>query len=326
MNSRGIMFTLMALILILGIIAFNESEMGNWAFESESTKVSDISSVKNKYSNIAETVTTLHPNGVRKEIGERNLPFEYYWEEDSNSIEIKQNIPLNTVDLENYFNFLNVYRQYLLDTEYENAFNGLRIDVNTLQNAPWGGTSEEFQFLLKPFCYQYRANGEEEMIMEASGSQKCSAAFSSNSIARLDINVMIRYSDEDFNIVECNGEACPQDAFNPLSTDPYYKIEIIDENCVSCSISQKVISEHFSWAADKNIIIYNNGGSPESAPVNISFGNDVNVSRHGDKSIEIRIKTEFTEKIDSFEFLDFNFTVYSRDGKSRKSNNPEAIQ
>ncbi len=326
MNQKGMMFTLMALFLVLGIIAFNEDSMSKWMLESESTKSIDISSVENKYANIMETVILLHTNSYRKEIDERNIPFTYLWAEDSNSIEIKQNIPLNTVDLENYFNFINIYNFYLSDNNYNNVFDGLEIDMNSIKNAPWGGTTEELRFLVKPFCYQYRVNGEEEMILEEAKTKKCSGVFVQSNIARFDITVAVRNFEEDFNVISCSGGACPEDAFNPASTDPYYRIEINDENCGNCNLSQKVISKHFAWGSDNNITIYNDGGSPESTEVKIRIKDDVNISRYGEKSIEIRLKTEFEEDIKSFEFLDFNYTVYSRDGKVRKSNNPLAIE
>jgi hypothetical protein len=202
---------------------------------------------------------------------------------------------------------------FLEDTNRENAFDGLPVDVNTLKNSQWGGTDTEMHFLVEPFCYGYSIGGQNEALFGKSSSAKCLEEFQDSYIKRFDLNIIIGNSNEDFNSLTCNGlGSCPQEAYDPEQPQgfPYYSIEINDSNCGSCALGQKVVSAHFDPGSDLNVVVECAGSGCVSDSIIVSrSGLDFNIFHESDYRLDISAKMTFSQNIARFYFLDFNVGV-----------------
>lgn len=315
----------MAFLLILSIIALNNSIEAAKSNQQKFSEIAKLVSVNNKFDNINRGIVDLKKSGTAKQYNERILPFSYNI--DLNSISFSRNLPFGNAETDGFFDFINLYSVLLEDSSYANVFDGLAVDVNTIQNSSWGGSAKSMHFLIEPFCYQFTIIELNKAVFEESKSSQCSEAFDLNRIKRFDANVSIKNFSEDLNMISCNGGACPDNPFNPASALPYYRISIDDSNCGKCSFSQKIIADHFSPDADSNVLIYCQGAGCVSKSILFGIGKSFSVERSQDSNYRVlaELKASFDSNIGQFLFLDFNFSVQSQDYDIVKSNNPLAV-
>ncbi len=324
-NQKGFLFTFMALVLILSIMALNSSIQDSKNDSQKFLELARLVSVNNKFSNIERSAIDFKKSGIVNEFNQRIMPFTYNI--DSNSISVLQNLPLASGEANSFFDFMNLFGVFLEDSSYGNVFDGLNVDVNTVQNPFWGGSAEKIQFLIEPFCYQFSLNDLNGSSFGESKSGKCAENFDLQKIRRFDSNIVVRNFSEDFNRILCNGGACPDNPFDPSNPQPYYKIAIDDSNCGNCYFPQKIIANHFDPNTDTNISILCQGISCRSKSIDFVLNKGFSVSRNSDSnySVQLGMAVSFDSNIEQFYFLDFNYSVRDSDFNILKTNNPQAI-
>lgn len=324
LNSRGIIFTLMVVFMILAVISLNTAVKQTFR---ESQGIEDISAfvaVGNKFKNIERQIIDLDREGNAKEMNERFLPFGYDLEKDQNSISIQQQLPAKSIVVDEFFNVVNFFAVFLNDANWGNVFDGLPVQAGTLKNPAWGGDSNALHFLIEPLCFEYTLKGIDTMVFADSNSEKCAGEFEQSDIRRFDLNIAISNPSEDFNALYCNDNpACPQQAFNPEHPQnwPYYRIFVDDSNCTNCLLSQKVASAHFDPNQDFNVMVSCVGAGCASSPIIITqAGLDFNVFRNSAYRLNISAKITFSRNIEQFLFSDFNVSVRHPTTNASKSN------
>ncbi len=319
MNQKGIMFSLMVLIMILSVIALQDVFRESKIAQQRNPEKTRIFSVNEKYENINRNIVDLFKEDYLREVSQRNLPFNYLI--DGNKIKFNHSIPWDKGTIENYFDTINTYRIFISDKNYSNAFDGIFTQVETLQNSEWGGTATDTHFLIQPFCTNFETGDLNRARITESFASQCLNSFDENKMRRFDVDIVVRNSNEDFNSVFCSN-GCSSQNFNPSNSNPYYRLVIDDTKCSSkCNLSQTVFSKHF--LADDNETIILSGAA--SKPLRIRFMNGVLVQRNGDFFVDSNIQVQFDQNISDLFFLDFNFTLTEPDFNIVKTNNPQKL-
>ncbi len=324
MNQNGFLFTFMALLVILSIMALNSSIKNAESDNQKFFEITKLISANNKFDNIKRSAIDFKKTGLVKQYTERILPFSYNI--DGNLISVSQNIPLNSNDTNGFFDFINLYEILLKDPTY-GSFDNLAVDVNTIKNSAWGGNDKSLHFLIEPFCYQFTVEDLGKSLFEQSTSGKCSGTFDYARTRRLDANVVIKNSVEDLNRISCNGGACPSNPYSAANPLPYYRIVIDDSNCGNCYFPQKTISNHFNPNSDLNISIFCQGTGCVSKGIDFLINKSFSVSRKQDSNypVSIGLAVSFDSNVEQFLFLDFNVSVKNQDFGITKTNNPQAV-
>lgn len=321
MNNKGVLFTAIAFLMVLSIIALNTVIKENRAQEQHFVVPANILRVSGLFENINESVIELKKSQEAVEIEKRVLPFDYSFDENSLSIELR--LPFRAIELGVYFDTLNFAEIMLEDKNYENVYSGLAVDINTVKNAEWGGTDNGFEFLVEPYCYEFSII-QNKIEFRESKSAKCLEEFDFSNTRRIDLNIVILQFNEDYNSLECTPEPCEQQAFNANNPNPYFSLNIDDSNCDYCDLEQNSVSMHFDPENTQEITLSCQGEECNSTPVEMALSEGVLVD-HNSSRIGITLSQLFSSEIDSFKLLDFNVTVSTLDGKIVKSNNPSAI-
>jgi len=147
-NCRGILFTGIVFLIILSIISLNSVIRENRSYEQQLITPAKILAVSGIYENISESVIELKKGSAATEIDRKVVPFDYGF--DGNSLELEFRLPFNDSEFDLYFDSLNLSEVILEDKNYDNIFSGLLVDINTIQNAEWGGSEDKFGFYF--FC------------------------------------------------------------------------------------------------------------------------------------------------------------------------------
>lgn len=316
MNRKGVLFTMMVLLLTLGILALNAAIEKGMTDAQQLGYVTSFLRVSEKYNNVERNLIRLDKNSAALELNQRIIPFVYVLKE--NSLSITQELPIKSSDFDSYYDAINIYEIFEEDANYSRAYTGLNVSADTLQNSNWGGTSTEISFLIEPFCFQVRENGLSNLLMEASGSGKCTGIFNIADIRRFDANVIVKQFAEDYNAMKCDGGSCDgtgwHQAFDPGNSSPFFELEINDSNCGKCALKQanKKLSMHYDSAQTHKIEIYCQG-TCTSDPIIISFSDDLNVIHISNERVVAEIKTEFKKAIQKFYFLGFDVSVREND-------------
>jgi hypothetical protein len=310
MNQKGVLFSIMILFIAITFISINA--MLTSSQETSLTESRFLSSASNKYDNIDRSMIDFDRVGYNKIASERVLPFSFSLEKDSNKITIEQELPVSTAKIQNLFDFLNMSEIFFEDTNRNNAFDGLAVDLNVPKNSEWGGSTQGVSFLINPLCYEYIVPATGFTLMKRSTKEKCTHSFSSSSIRRIDINITVN-SNDDYNLFKCNNASCSQNSFNPSNNQPYYYVQIIDSNCAACAITQKIASSHFDPLTDLNFSLTCSGSNCTSVPLTIKQNNfDFNFIHTFGRSVKVTSQIIFTERPDSFFIPDINAKVASQ--------------
>ncbi|MFA6065511.1 MAG: hypothetical protein WCW44_00850 [archaeon] len=319
MNNKGLLFTVMTLFLgitlLSSIITLEDISRDSFSIK----EIAALSVSSERFNNISNQLIDLDKTGYAKNVMERTLPFEYGLNKDSNSLTITQQFPFSQAKYDAFFDAINIADIFFSDQNRLHAFDGLIIDINSPKNSAWGGSKNSINFLINPFCYEYIVNSSKEVQFSKSSSTNCSAPFTSSSIKRIDINILVN-SGDDYNSLLCNGSSCPQTSFNPLSSNPYYKITVIDTTCTSCNLSQKTASAHFNAGSDFNVTLACIGPSCTSTPVIIKESSlDFNISNTSGKIKDIITTITFNNYPSEFFAQDINLSVLSQVSGNLKS-------
>jgi len=311
MNGKGVIFSFTALMLLLAVLGLsrlgNEMESMQMQLAAQENAAKEASE---KFDAINSAAIALEREGNAKAVQERSLPFDY--SVDGNALSLEYTLPLSGGRINSFFDAVSVYRAFVSDRNYANAFDGLRVDVNAAKNSAWGGTDTNISFIVQPFCLEARIFD----LNFALEKQKCSAeTFSAGKVKRIDMNILVGAGD-DFNAVSCvfNGSAaCPQNAFDSMNSLPYFSLNINDSNCGSCYLAgKKIVSMHFNPAQENSVAISCSGATCISKPLNLAIGELIRETYSG-QTASIRQRIEFRERIDGFEFNDFNYSVRAND-------------
>ena len=308
--SKGILLSLLTLFLLLNLIALNQIAVQSDSSASESIAgISALTAASDKLELVAENIVFLHRFGAAESIAERALPFSFSL--DSNRFEARQRLPVNADTLNGFFDSINSFRVFVSDTNYSNAFDGLAVDANTIENDSWNGNSERISFLVKPQCLEFFVK---DLNLAGFNAGNCESAFDINSVKRFDLNVLVP-STEDFNSVQCSFDGsigCPSAEFTPGAQGNFVEINLLDENCSNCSIpaGQKKISAYYIASADNNVTI-SCTGICNSEPVVISVGKGLTVESSGNR-IEFVFSALFDSPVKQFKFNDFNVSVSNK--------------
>ena len=301
MNSKGILFSVMVLVLILAILGLG-TVLNNAVTSSTSTKESiQLISISNKYNNI-DSQLSLYKKGYPKMVFERILPIKYDINNDTKSILIKQSFPTNNSFFDETMNFLNLFRIFIEDKNYDRSFDGLEVDLNTPRNNFWNGSQNNLSFLINPFCYKIVSDINSISLLK-NNTTKCDYLFSSDYIKSYNFIVKIKGT-YDYNNVLCDGSPCPQEA--PNGTDKYYSLTIDDSECYGCNFTQKAVSKNFSPLESFEVEILENGAQN---PITLTSSALDFVFQSNGVSVDLNFEVFFSEKVTDFFISDTNLLV-----------------
>ncbi len=307
--KKGILFSLIVLILLLNLIALKTVSTGSKGIVAgNSVELLAFNAIDQRFDDIQMNMVKFSGFGQGENVKERILPFSFALDE--NSFSARQEIPLSQSKINIFFDAINSFEIWQEDTDYANFFSGLVVDANTAKNTVWGGTGNSAEFYILPQCLKYKVFDTNKAGFEAGSG--CEAAFSENNVARYDVNILLDVT-ADFNAVSCSFDSipgCPADTFDPLNPNPFIQVNILDQNCSACAFdqSEKTISSHFNPLAQNSIVIECVGAGCATPDMNISFSDTPTVSFTGPKQV-MELEATFKQQIGEFSFLDFNFSV-----------------
>lgn len=321
MNNRGILFTLMTLLIILSLLTFISVVEQGMSESQQLGYVTTFLRSAEKFSNIERNIIILDKTEPITNLSERVLPFIYIV--DDNTLSIIQELPLKESDFDSFYDTINIYEIFEEDKNYPRAYTGIDVSIDTLKNPLWGGTSNELVFLIDPFCFEFRESGLDVMSVGKSAHEKCSGVFDPNVIRRIDVNVTIVQFAEDYNVISCNSGSCDgsvwHQEFDEGNSEPYFELEIIDNDCGNCNLdnNEKKISRHYNSASiyviELKCVPGVPGGICISDSVIVTLSDGLAIEHTSDERIVSEIKTEFKSDIDKFYFPDFDVNVTETD-------------
>ncbi|MFH0955572.1 MAG: hypothetical protein V1777_05695 [Candidatus Micrarchaeota archaeon] len=320
MNSRGIIFTVSVLVLILAIIVLTTSIQRSDFSIANQPELSALKIAGQKYRDISRSLLELDLNGPKKNTLSLGLPFSYG--SDQNRFFISQRFPVNPGEISDYFNSLNGYRIFFGKQALKGLPHGFLLDINTAKDANWGGTANQLNFLLNRQCMAYRFSVNRIVFEDANNSQ-CIGTYNPTNTRKTQIKIKFSDSREDLNAALCNGVACPANAFNDANSESYFSIRF-DSNA-SPKSGLPVIGTHYSVAADYNVFLYCDNPDCFSKPIQFLFGKSIQVSRDSNQTANFDWNFEFKQNLSRFLTLDVNFAIQNPDYNIIRTNNPGQI-
>ena len=303
MPDRGVLFSLMALFLVLSLLGlYSASQKQDSAVNSAVSGLNAFRKVADKEANLRKSVTSLSTNDAEREIDQRILPFTYDGE--GGVVSVSSEIPVAQQRVDSYFEILNAVRVFLEDTNYAKEFDGLKTDVNTPLPESWGGADRNASFVLEPQCLRFGILDSNAMSF---GFQCGDANYLD--IRRHDINITLGV--HDFNVMECgfNGAGtCPDSDFNSENPLPYAEFDVNADECASCAIPFDRVRGHFDPALPSWIRLSCAGVGCVSPQMEISFEGSTEISYSG-QATPVSFSFELTEEITGFRFYDSNILV-----------------
>ena len=312
MNQRGIFFTLMTFLMAFNIILLiGVATENNRDNQEIFTLMSSFISVNNKSNNIYRDAILYDQTGSSAAIEQRILPFSLSLDE--NRINIATNLPVESSRINSYIDSLNALKIFLEDSNYSNAFDGIEVSIDTIQDVRWGGTAKGVSFITYPFCLEYKISGINQITY---GAGSCLEGFDISNVRRFDLNLTVIESSEDLNYVSCNFggiPGCPQNSFDSMDSRPFFELEIDDGDCGSCAFGAPdlLVSTHYDAGTNNYLNIWCGPGTDcaYSETISIAVGEGFSVTRNGGFAISIEMAADFNSGVDSFEANDFNFTL-----------------
>ncbi|QQR92818.1 MAG: hypothetical protein IPJ89_01070 [Candidatus Iainarchaeum archaeon] len=323
MREKGILFTFLTFLFVGVVMTAIGFHLHAQERQSETTvEVSVLNSINAKYDDVTDDIISLDMSIGIPSIVQRFLPFQYTI--DRNVLYTTQQLPLASGRLGLYFDVINTYRVFATDSNTQHTFDGVRIDLNVPQPPAWGGTQSTAKFNLLPHCVQYQLLDDNTFSLSSASSLGCSSTFDLiASIQRIDVNVILLGTTDDYNVLSCdfNGNACPFETYAPDSNYPFFSLQVDDSNCVNCSLSsnEKNLGVYFR-PDDTNTMTYSCGSSGcNSSPFTVTLSNGVYFS-HGGSPMLISMAVQFKQPISSFYYQDANYSVTKPGFDTYKSN------
>lgn len=320
MNQRGVFFTFLSFILIgaiLSLIVF--SSQSNQRFAETTVDVSVLNAINSKYDDVTDDIITLDQTVGLPGIQQRILPFTY--SADANRITVMQTLPISSGKLNLYFDLINAYKIFVKDLNTQKTYDGVNVDLNVPVPTTWGGSAPlKAGFNILPQCLQYRIDDVNNVKFESSSKIGCANDFSLSLVKRIDVNISLPTSADDYNFVSCTFTGgCPHEDYN-ADKGSYFTIRFFDSNCVSCSLStsDKNLSGHFdtNW---QTVIYTCNSPECASSALTLTIGDGIYVS-HGGTPAVVSMGVTFNEEISTFYYQDANYTTTKSGFSTYKSN------
>ncbi len=319
MNSKGILFSLIALLLILSIMGLNVSIQNSRFSLDPVSEVMQLREVGKKFRDIERSLVELDLNTNHKRIAERGLPFTYSLTSPKQLV-LSQEFPINPVSLAGYFDSIQGFRIFYSQLWQDSNRTDISLDINAPRDQNWGGTSSDVSFVLFPMCVRYRISKQSFWIQDASPTV-CRNSFSPNALRRVDINVHFSDTASDYNVFLCNSGPCPQNPFDELNPLPFFSFTIVG-SCPGCNIPIGAASGHFATTSDINVFLTCSGPSCHSKAATFLIGSMITGETDSTRAMDVNIGLDFNESIEGFRSDDFNFSVSSAKYSILHSNNP----
>jgi hypothetical protein len=319
-GEGGVLFTFLTFLfigVILGLVLYS-LDAGK-RFTQTTVEVSVLNAINSKYDDLTDDIITLDQTLGFPSIQQRILPFTY--STDENSVSVSQTLPIPSGKLSLYFDLLNAYSIFVEDLNAQKTFDGVVVDLNVPLPSTWGGSSPlEAGFNILPQCLQYQLTDVNNVAFASTSTIGCSSFFTFSKISRIDVNVSLPTSVDDYNMVSCSlVSGCPHQDYN-AAAGPYFNVQFFDSNCSNCALStgDKNISMHYTGGWET--ITYSCAGSAcESAPLVLSLGSGLRVS-HGGTPAFLSMRVTFTEGISTFYYQDANYSTQKPGFNTYKSN------
>lgn len=322
LGSRGVLFTYLTFLfvgILVALVAFNLNT--NTRTAASTVEVSVLNAINAKYDDITDDIITLdHPIGIPS-IQQRILPFSYTV--DTKTFSLTQTLPVASGKLELYFDLINAYSIFAKDQNTQTTYDGMIVDLNVPIPPSWGGNDSRAGFNLLPQCVQYQLLDANHTSFESTSSFGCEDNFNMESISRIDINVSLLSTVDDYSTVSCLFDGnieCPHADFN-ADSGTYFHIQFNDINCTSCTLSpsDKTISGFFDPLTWGSLSYTCDGPSCISTPLTFEIGNGIRFA-HGGTPASISMTVQFVNDISTFYFQDANYNVRKSGFSTYKSN------
>ncbi len=304
MGSRGILFSLMVMLLLLSVLALNSAvQKRGVSTDSAANESSAFRKVSDKYSNLLNNLARLTMNKAEKAVDQRILPFTY--DIDTNTITVRADLPTLQSKVDSYLAVLNSYRVFVEDSNYLGEFDSLKSDVNLPTPPTWGGTDRNASFIVKPHCMKYTIGESNSMVFEFT----C-AGYTYSTMRRQDLNITLS-SAHDFNSLSCsfNGSSsCFNNDFNAQNPLPYVSINLLDANCVKCVLGQKLVRGHFDTSFTSRVTVSCVGASCTTPSLDMNFMGRTTYRFSGQK-VGLAVSVDLNSQIEDFLFNDINVLV-----------------
>ena len=240
---------------------------------------------------------------------------------DGNQLALSQTLPLASGKLSLYFDLLNAYKVFIEDENASQTFDGVHVGLDVPQTPAWGGThAGTASFNLLPSCLQYYISDENTAGFVNASSLGCANTFSLSAIQRIDVNVYLLGTTDDYNGAICtHAGGCPHDSFTSGAA-PFFQLLFFDQNCVDCTLPLADTNISYHFTEDEEQISYACAASPcDSQPITFTIGEGFSVS-HAGNPIRISTRIHFNESISSFYYQDANYSVQKTGFSTYKSN------
>ncbi len=255
-----------------------------------------------KFANIRNNTVVLTKNDAEREIDARILPFNYTI--DGNRFSLASELPARQERVDAYLETINAFRVFLEDTNHAREYDSIKVDINTLTPASWGGTDRNASFTIRPQCIRYSIIDSNLNSLEFTCPEHGFSA-----VKRIDMNVVL--GAQDFNSIACsfNGAStCFNIDYNSLDTRPYLDLNISQENCTECLLAQTRIRGHFNYLQQSTVKISCAGALCKNPAFDLNFTGKTTLSYSG-QSLNFGIALDLNSGITGFSFSDANISV-----------------
>ncbi len=304
MNSAGVLFTLMVLFILLSLLSLHQAGLNaGYSLQDSQNMLGAYQKAADKFSNIRKGIVNLPANASEGSVAMRVLPFSYSI--DTNRILLSSNLPATQASIDAYLEAVNYLRVFVEDANYSNQYDSIRVDVNTLTPASWGGSDRNVSFVVFPQCMRYSLldNNSVRLDFTCTGHDF-------NAIKRLDLNISLGTT-QDFNSLSCsfNGVAlCPNNPFSPGSALPFLNLTLLDANCGKCALGQKTVGVHFNPDANNYVQVKCAGAACASKSIDLNFTRKTSFT-HSGTDVEMVVGADMNSAIGSFELSDTDILV-----------------
>lgn len=310
-NSRGVLYSFMALVLAVSLFAVFDSLSAQRSIARENDAFSfSFGSADSRFSNIYSDFAVLDKEPAARLVEQRNLPFSYSL--DYNSVSVTQRLPLSEGVWNSYFDLLNAYSIFLQDTNYSIFYDGTEVSASAPRNAVWGGSASDINFALSPQCLRYSVSSS---LSKAGFFPSGSCSFSPSSVSAYGASVVLRQASlEDYNSITYG----IQGFSNP--SNPSFEFHFYDTNCSKCVLSSnKDIQGYFDPEALNWVSVRCVGSSCSSQDINVYFGRGIYAVHSGSK-VDVNFSVGFGSFMELFYLEGFNVRLKSPDFNITVSN------
>lgn len=311
MQKKGMLFSLSALLLVMSFILLQQAIIRTSFAQTQAEKtITVFRNLNEQYTSLASNIIELDTKSSYRQMQERTLPFTF--SVDQNYIWLNYKTPIRQATLGNYFDLTSAFKIFTEDKNYLNFYSGIAAKVDTTKNGAWGGMQTALNFATEPSCMAISV--QETGVSFQQGWCK---AFDLNQTAKIDSNISIYSPSEDQNTVTCswNGNsACPSQSFDQANPNPYFSLNLLDQNCGKCALSTKTIKGHADISKNNWIAVSCTGTGCTSPQIDINVSQNYSITRD-QNALPVQISTGITlkNKITAFYFNDMNITVSEND-------------